>query len=231
MLGDEFSSGADQSGEMAEYYVLPRGFSGDYRVLVRRVWGQVTANKVTVAIYNHYRTDKQASQQKQVDIDDKGALVLFTLADGRRIEPLEEHAIERIAEEQFIVKRNILAQQFEDIYSTSAAGEYYRSRIGGENGQNAFGGAGPIDHNALLRQGVAGYQPVISIIPAGSFLTVNHATTADRMYVMVSASPFFSQISQVDTFNILGNANTAQGVGGGGIGGGGGGGGVGGGLL
>ena len=58
---------------------------------------------------------------------------------------------------------------------------------------------------------------------------VNHATTSDRLYVMVSASPFFTQITRVDTFNIFGSAQNATGAGG--VGGGVGGGGVGGGGI
>jgi hypothetical protein len=53
---------------------------------------------------------------------------------------------------------------------------------------------------------------------------VNHATTADRLYVLISATPNLLTITEVQTFNILGNAGNAQG-GGGGLGGGAGGGG------
>ena len=82
------------------------------------------------------------------------------------------------------------------------------------------------------RRGAVGYQPVVQQIPSGTFLNINHATTADRLYVFVSPSPNFIKVTDVFTFNFLAGAGNAQGVGGaGGAGGGGGlGGGQGGGL-
>ncbi|MFZ5833525.1 MAG: hypothetical protein ACOY3P_25850, partial [Planctomycetota bacterium] len=38
----------------SEVYVCPQGFDGTYRLLIRRVWGKVTAGKVNVKIYRHY---------------------------------------------------------------------------------------------------------------------------------------------------------------------------------
>ena len=49
MLGDAYSNGKSSEG-YTETYVCPKGFSGKYRMLVHRVWGNVTAGKVTVDI-------------------------------------------------------------------------------------------------------------------------------------------------------------------------------------
>ncbi len=226
-MGDDYAA-YDQKGEMAEYYVLPRGFSGDYRLLIRKVWGEVAAGKVSVSIYNHFRTDKEISQQKMLEVDEKGTLVLFELKDGRLRESLDEHKIQTIADEQFVVDRRALAQQLADGYSSSAASEYYQSEA--ETPQLEGQPVVSRRNSNLLRPGAVGYRPEITQIFEGSFMFVNHATTSDRLYVMVSASPFFTQITRVDTFNIFGNAQNATGTGGAGIGGGGiGGGGIGGG--
>ena len=89
--------------------------------------------------------------------------------------------------------------------------------------------AGPLN-GQLDNRGVVGYQPIITQVPEGTFFTVNHATTADRLHVLISVSPNFNAIQSVTTFNILGDASTAEGLsnsgggqGGGGQGGGGGG--------
>ena len=83
-----------------------------------------------------------------------------------------------------------------------------------------------------LDQPIVGYTPEISLLPEGAIFNVNFAATADRMNVLISPSPIFTQILDVTTFNILGDAQNAQGAGGGGLGGGGlGGGGLGGGGL
>ena len=238
LMGDKFSPKSGLSGQVSEQYILPRGFAGDYRLMIKRVWGQVNSGKVGVSIHNHYNSPDEASMTKQVAIDDKGAMVLFSLDRGRRTEPLEDHQIETVVRRQMSTNRKLLAQTLGDSYSSGAASDYFGGLLGGGNA-----GDGLVAGNRRnFGGGVVGYQPVITTIPEGTFLTINHATTADRLYVMVSASPTFSQITSVSTFNILGDANTASGVansggqqgggqGGGGFGGGGGGGAGGGGVF
>ena len=52
MLGDTFAMAGNQPvNGYSETYVCPRAFKGEYRLLIRRVWGSVTAGKVTVDIY------------------------------------------------------------------------------------------------------------------------------------------------------------------------------------
>ena len=49
MLGDMSAESADGDA-ITESYVCPEGFAGRYRLLIRRVWGEVTAGKVNVEI-------------------------------------------------------------------------------------------------------------------------------------------------------------------------------------
>ncbi|MFO0264143.1 MAG: hypothetical protein ACK53V_21145, partial [Planctomycetota bacterium] len=236
LMGDEYSKSANNNGQTTEYYVLPKGFSGDYRLLVRRVWGQVTSGKATVTIRQNFGTENEQSETRQVNVGDKGSLVLFNLPQGRRTEPLEQIALATAVQEQFIVNRSVLAQQLDSRHSRSASADYYRSRYGqlaGGGGQ--FGGGqmnGPAGGG--LGPNAVGYMPVISTIPSGAQFSVNHATTADRMYVLISTMPFFTQVTDVTTFTVAqgGGAGGIGGLGGGGLGGGGlGGGGLGGGGL
>ena len=233
-LGDKFTPKAGLSGQVAEEYVLPRGFAGDYRLIIKRVWGKVTSGKVTVAIHNHFRSDTEASMTKQVNIDNQGAIVLFALDRGRRTEPLEDHAIQTVVKRQMTANRNVLAQQLAGEYSSGAASDYYGGLLRSEAGGGLLAGGGGLPFNGVggLVPGAVGFQPVITQIPEGTQYRVNHATTADRLHVIVSTSPVFSQISEVSTFNILGDAENAQGIaqmlGGGAGGGGAGGGGAGG---
>ena len=215
-LGDKFTPKAGVSGRVSEEYVLPKGFAGDYRLIIKRVWGEVTSGKVTVAIHNHFRSDSEASMTKQVSIDNEGAIVLFALDRGRRTDPLEDHAIQTVVKRQMMVNRNILAQQLASEYSSSAASDYYEGQIN-ETGPSQEGGGqigGGLAQNGVggLNPGAVGFQPVITQIPQGTQFQVNHATTADRLHVLVSTSPVFSQISSVSTFNILGDAENAQGL-------------------
>ena len=225
LMRDSFSSKAGASGVVSEKYILPKGFAGDYQLVIKRVWGTVTSGKATVAIHNHYNSPRAASMTKQVEIDDKGAMVLFALDQGRRTESLEDHEIETVVRNQMIANRNVLAQQLSEGYSSGAASDYFGGLLSGVANGNL---AGPLN-GQLGNRGVVGYQPIITQVPEGTFFTVNHATTADRLHVLISVSPNFNAIQSVTTFNILGDADTAQGLSQGGGQGGGGGGGFGGG--
>jgi len=55
-----------------------------------------------------------------------------------------------------------------------------------------------------------GYRPEIEQFLEGASLTAS-ASTADRLYVLVAPTPDFTQITEVSTFNILGDADGAQG--------------------
>ncbi|MEM7457161.1 MAG: hypothetical protein AAF456_22660 [Planctomycetota bacterium] len=229
MMGDAYTQ-ENQAGESVEYYVLPKGFSGDYKLYIRKVWGEVTAGKVTVAIYHHFRTENQASQQKQLEVDENGiTLVNFRLEEGRRTESLEENVLASVSNQEFLSPK-AMNQVLDSMHSSSASSEYYES--GGVQGGAGQAGNGnqfaPPANN--LRRSTVGYRPEITTIPEGAFMSAT-ATTSDRLYVLVGAQPVFNLITRVDTFNILGGAGNAAG-GGAGIGGlGGGGGGLGGGGL
>jgi hypothetical protein len=83
MMGDSaYAPNSDQ--ELAEYYVLPRGFAGDYRVFIQKRWGEIAGGKVSVEIYRNYRTAFQTGQQQQVALDNGMAVVVFNLEKGRR---------------------------------------------------------------------------------------------------------------------------------------------------
>jgi hypothetical protein len=239
-MGDAYPRSSSDNGATHEYYVLPRGFSGDYRAVVRKISGNLTGDRATVTVFGHFNSDRQTSQTKQLTVDDKGVLILFALDGGRRQESIEDKKLERLATEQFATSRALMAQQMNTTVSGSALSEYLSSRRGNQNsGQIAassqIGNDGVPFPGGLRRPGAVGYQPQITTIPSGPFMTVNHATTADRLYVLISASPFFSEVVSVSNFNLAGNAGNATGGGGiggggGGIGGIGGGGGAGGGL-
>mgnify|MGYP003327400960 CR=1 FL=1 len=66
-----------------------------------------------------------------------------------------------------------------------------------------------------LAPGAVGFQPIVAPFPDGISLTVSGVVSADRRYVRLSMSPFFSQIVDVQTFTNV-NAGGAGGFGGGG---------------
>lgn len=182
----------------SEIYECPEAFNGNYKVLVRRVWGKVAAGKVTVDLYAHQGTPQEKHLQHQIPLGEEDALVTFDLADGRRKEPLADHLLANAAATQATANQAILAQQVTSMAENSPA----RSNLGVSR-QGMF--AVPFAQQAV------GYMPVIITLPTGASMSVNGVVSADRRYVRISPFPFFSSVGSVTTFNIAsGSTGTTQ---------------------
>ena len=219
MRGASASSAGKTKGVYSEEYVVPQGFSGVYRMLVRRVWGKVATGKVTVDIYSHYGTEQQTHLRKQIPVGEQDALVVFDLQNGRRKEPLEQQQIANAAAEQVAINRAILGQHLGSITNPDIL--------------DSIGGSRDPRFPFFRRRGAVGYQPVIERLPEGMSMTATAVISADRRYVRITPSPIFTAIGEVTTFNFAtgeggtqGNAGAGgaggSGLGGGGLGGGGG---------
>jgi hypothetical protein len=175
------------------------------------VWGKVTAGKVTVEIDTHIGTDKQTHIKKQISIDDKDAVVLFNVQDGRRREPIAERQLAHLEEAQRLVGQAMINQQLTSSEGSDAVGDFLRARRAGLLAR----GLDPLNRN----RGV-GFMPIITVLPEGTNLFANAIISADRRYVRFSmppgAPPIFSGIGDVQTFNF---ATGQQGGQGGGMGG------------
>jgi hypothetical protein len=92
LLGDAVrQTGLDDMGGHSQVYVCPKGFDGSYRMIARRVWGNVTGGKVNVEIVTHCNSRDAVVVRKNVPLDKKDeAAVVFALQDGRRKEPLRD---------------------------------------------------------------------------------------------------------------------------------------------
>ncbi len=224
-MGDAFYTEEEKDAEMAEYYVLPQGFKGNYKLYVKKVWGEVAGGKVTVSIYRNFRTKDETSEKRQLEIGEDGTVVGFALKDGRRLGTIDSKKIVAIPRQQMVNNRAVLTQSLSDYASSSAAADLLRDR----GGENVFREQQMVRN--LARRAI-GYQPQVSQIFEGANLTAS-ATTADRLYVLVSPSPQFNQVSNVTTFTFFSGGGQGGGaLGGGGFGGGAlGGGGLGGGGL
>ena len=68
MLQDDGASANDGTSGAEGHrltYICPKGFSGLYRLLVRRVWGEVVTGKVTVEVVTHYNTAKRRESSRK----------------------------------------------------------------------------------------------------------------------------------------------------------------------
>ncbi len=210
MLGDSLpQSSSAETGSYREVYVCPKAFAGDYRLMVRRVWGKLTAGKATVDIYTNYRGEEATHSRQQIPIAEKDALVLFHLDEGRLQESLAEHQVASAAQEQLAMRRDILNQQLAQVEDT-----YALSQLRGSRDRAIQGGARAFVPGA----NAVGFQPVIQVLPEGTNFIATAVISADRRYVRYSGLPLFSAITEVNTFNTFtgqsGTSNTPTGGGG-----------------
>jgi hypothetical protein len=203
LLGDNASGQLDsvREGPAEEIYVCPEGFSGTYRALIRRVWGELTAGKVQVEVITHFRTNKQRRIVETIELKNDETMVVFDLADGRRKESLQEVQTQNAVVDQLTLRQQILAQQIAAAVDPRALAPLVASRTGSTGGDNSGGGGSGGYYFPWFPHGAVGYQPVIITLPEGTNLAVTGVVSADRRYVRVTCIPLFSRITDVRIFN------------------------------
>ncbi|MEM6654411.1 MAG: hypothetical protein AAF596_01285 [Planctomycetota bacterium] len=189
-LGDGYSVDPDKSVSFSEVYTCPRGFSGDYRAIVRRVWGDVTANTVTVELFTRGPDGQVQRQRQQINLGEGEALVNFEITNGRRADAVEEQQLARALERQQLVGQTVLAQQLSTLADPDVLPLRPEDRVRARR--------------ALAGGGAVGFQPVIQVLPDGTQFVVNAVASADRRYVIVRPSPNFTTIGDVSTFTFAG---------------------------
>ncbi|MDO4570375.1 MAG: hypothetical protein Q4D38_08330 [Planctomycetia bacterium] len=174
----------DASSRASETYVCSQGFSGAYRIIAKRVWGEVTGNKVIVEVVIHYGSDAEKRMKYAVPLEKDLAGVEFALDDGRRTESLEEQRLVRVVRE---AKDTQVAQKLLANIDNKAMASYSLS-----DSSNYY---------PYLRDSAVGYMPVIWTLQPGAVLGATGVVSADRRYVRISAAPSFSSIGKVTVFN------------------------------
>ncbi|MBN1855255.1 MAG: hypothetical protein JW829_21160, partial [Pirellulales bacterium] len=204
-LGDTYARFNRQNEDgFSETYICPKGFPGQYRVRVRRVWGEVTAGKVTVDVYIHYRTKQQKHERQQINLGKDDALVIFNLDHGRRTESLEQQQVASAVQQHVGLNRAILAQQINAVADPNVIPQ--RDLPIGSTGPRPVIGRGPDGRPFAIGNSAVGYQPVIITLPEGTNFWATGVVSADRRYVRITSVPFFSGIGDVTTFTYSGSA-------------------------
>jgi hypothetical protein len=224
LLSDSFSgSGKDKSGEVSETYICPEGFTGQYRLLIRRVWGNVSTGNATVDIVTDLGRESERVIRQEVPLTEKDALVVFEVKEGRRQQEIAAAQLAQLQDAQQDIRGQVLGQFFDD--PTNSSNEQIMLDL--YRDQRRMGLIGP---NGFRNRGAVGFRPEITVLPEGASASSLAVISGDRRYVRISPVPFFSQIGNVTTFNFVTGDTGQSGQGGQGGGGGGGfGGGIGGG--
>lgn len=254
LVGDLTSpDGKENIAGHVAVYSCPTAYSGEYQVLVRRIFGSVPSGNVRVIVDQHVSTPQaKETTWEKIPIKDGESVVKFDLSDGRRKESVREAQIINAAVAAVGIgqQQAILAQQLAAL-NDPQQGE---ALAGAQQSASSAAAAEAQPINPLAfwpnsLHGAVGYMPVIITLPEGTNFIASGVVSADRRYVRITCMPIFSAISQVHTFSIAtgattttsgigtngqgysgstgltGNgANGGGGLGGGGIGGGGGGG-------
>jgi hypothetical protein len=201
-----------------ERYVAAEAFPGTYKILVRRVTGQVTADTITVEMTLFRGTDREQRLKRQVPVAADEQLLTVDVPWGRRQQPLLDAQVAQDVAVQQQIGRTVLARQLAAIADPAAIADLSESR-----GGLAETVSQPVQSGPALpffgARGAVGYQPQITTLPEGVNLQAQAVISADRRYVRITATPLFSGIGQVTQFNFAGGG--AQGSGQGGMGGGG----------
>ncbi len=234
--GMMLSSSADRSdaatGEgISADYVVTKGFSGQYHVLLRRVWGKVSGGKVTIDVYSHLGDKTSTRIHKQIPLGEKDAVVNFDLKDGRRQESLTQAQVAAATQNVLGVNqallqqmaagdqapqgvdvgdRGKLAQQLAALNDPAAVQALAASRtVNGVPVNNPVAGNNPLF--PFIQQQAVGFQPVITTLPEGTNMSATAVVSADRRYVRISVVPLFSAVGDVTTFNFTTGAQTLNG--------------------
>ena len=248
LIGDLSSpDGKESIAGHTAVYSCPKAYSGEYQVLVRRVFGNVPSGNVRVIADLHYNSP-QAKETKweKIPIKDGESLVKFDLNDGRRKESVREAQIINaavaavgIGQQQAVLAQQLAALNDPQEAQALAVAQQNASTAAAAQSQQI----NPLAFWPNSFRGAVGYQPVIITLPEGTNMGATGVVSADRRYVRITCVPVFSAISQVHTFSIdsgvtqstpgIGTGGQGfsgnQGLQGGGVGGNGGGGGFGGG--
>ncbi|MCA9127294.1 MAG: hypothetical protein KDB22_09410 [Planctomycetales bacterium] len=220
LLSDASSSSEKPSLEgYSEYYVCSEGYSGQYDIMVRKVWGEVAGGKATVEIYTDYGTPEQSCIVQQFDVADHDTVFQVAVKNGHRQQPIAEAQLANVQKKQMKTASAVLGQFGGS--SSSAADDF--ANIRQALAARTLGLGFPVGG------GVIGYMPQITNLQEGANLSVSGAISADRRYVKFAPTPFFNGIGEVLTFNFVSGQQGQNGQGGGGFGGAGIGGGLGGG--
>ena len=194
--------GGDQK-DCHDNYVCPRGLSGDYRVTVRHISGEVVGKRAILTITRYQGSPREVVEQFTVKLADHDKVVRVTLSNGRLQEPTALPLLE--APREAALGRRAPPRLVRNTREAQAA----RERFVADRRVVGAGGGGAV-----------GYQPLITVLSEGVSMTAMAVVSGDRRYVRMTVQPMFSAITDVQSFSFFtgGNALTGGPAGGGGAG-------------
>jgi hypothetical protein len=186
LLGDTLTE------QNRETYIAAEGFSGEYQVTVRRIWGRPLGSKAKLVVITHQGTPEEERHEEVIRFDRTHTLKL-KLTKGRRttVAQIPPNAAYRRPEEKkaepgrdsnILVKlRNLADPEFNNTSTVSDV-------------RPTGTAAGPLNQNQMEQ--VAFQSSVMAYGSAGIDLTAQAVVSADRRYVRLSVSPVFQTLGR-----------------------------------
>jgi hypothetical protein len=247
LLADGSSLDKPSKDGFSETYACAQGYAGQYKISVRKVWGEVAGGKVTVNLVTDYGTPNQKVISQQIALDQE-SVYSAEVKTGHRAEPIAAVQLAKVQAEKAFAGQAVLAQvapvagdaqnangnndidqnwAYMAMLQRFAAGRGSSGDGMGGFGPGGFGnnGSGGINNRipGFARGGGVGYMPIVQAIPSGTMMMASAVISGDRRYVRVTASPMFMGVdSSIPSFGTGIDGGGIGGGGGGGIGGGGG---------
>lgn len=172
-----------EQNDAYDKYVCPRGMTGDYRLLVRHIHGEVVGKRALLKIVRYQGTPREVKEEFVVELAEKDKVVRVSLQHGR-------------------------LKELSALPPLQAAPPSTRNRpeiAGGRVRQRQA------PARQLAGQPV-GYQPVITVLSEGVTTSAMAVVSGDRRYVRLSMAPFFSTITDITSFSFVSGGGTNTGT-------------------
>lgn len=177
--------GAEQS-DTWDRYVCPRGLTGDYRLIVRHIQGEVVGKRALLRIVRYQGTPREMKEEFVVELAETDKVVRVSLQHGR----LKE------------------LSALPPLHAAPAELPGAGNRVAGARAERVRQRGAPA--RQLAGQPV-GYQPVITVLSEGVTNSALAVVSGDRRYVRLSMTPFFSTITDIASFSFVNFGNSGGG--------------------
>jgi hypothetical protein len=189
----------DTSADMQrETYIAAEGFSGEYQVTVRRIWGRPLGGKATLEIIQHQGTP-QETRKRETIIFDRTHTLAVTLDEGRRTEAASvppPAATRRTATAAKTPSSDSVLNKLRALADPEIVGTE-RTRMGlGSTGHLVNNQEPPAQADRNPADLVTYQTRVSPFVSSGSDFTAQAVLSADRRYVRFSLNAVFQTVGR-----------------------------------
>ena len=109
LLGDGSALDKPAKDGFSETYACAQGYAGEYKISVRKIWGEVAGGKVTVNLVTDYGTADQKVVTQQIPLDEE-SIYIAQVKTGHRSEPMVQAQLAKVQAEKTFAGQAVLAQ-------------------------------------------------------------------------------------------------------------------------